>query len=536
MTSSALSSLPDELLEAIVVHLSPNDSLAFGSTCRRCNKITYEPLVWRRHCLREWRYWESYHELADRLASPPARTKWHQLYKDRKKTDSMAVATFEAMLKTQLFRFQRMEELSAIGYDVKDLMMRLRDHTPDHVDDVLARRFHANAVIGLIHRSTAVVEWTRLQKNQSVSLEDVLGAFDLFILGGKPGDLSDVSRELDRIAQSIRAQDFDFDALTTRERALRIARYLRSEQLVGNPDENDYHALRNNFISIALFDNVHTSLPLQSVAIYCTVARRLGVNAKPSNYPYHAHAVVEAPNHLTLDGRPRTDEQQQQDPPEHMHLDPWRSSDEVPLSQLVLRLTQMGAPVAQHALLLGPASDLESSLRTARNIMNSVQESRDRRGGANPPPAFPDIESAWYSMLWAMVILGDSSPESSAHRRRSCMPYLLEHHQAHFPEDIGLVEHVMAPMFQGWREHRVILQLIHSARKSDRNRKAPSPRDQHATHVTHRVGQHFRHKRYGYAGFIIGWDLKCGAETRWIQQMRVDELPRGRHQPFYNVV
>ena len=54
--------------------------------------------------------------------------------------------------------------------------------------------------------------------------------------------------------------------------------------------------------------------------------------------------------------------------------------------------------------------------------------------------------------------------------------------------------------------------------------------------VAAKIGTHFKHKRYGYTGVVVGWDVKCGAEPRWIEQMHVDDLPRGREQPFYNVV
>lgn len=537
MDVSAFRNLPDELLEAIVFHLPPVDTLAFGATSKRHNKITYEPLVWRRHCQQGWRYWAAARNMEEKVKSPPAQVKWQYLFSERTRIDREALERFNALLQTQQYRLQKMEEIAAMGYDVKDLMLRMRDQTPDEAEDVLARRYHANAILGQLHRATAIEKWTRLQKQQMVSLEEVLGAYDLFVLTGRRGDLSDISRELDRLAECIRARDPEFDDLTIRTKAIRVAKYLRSEQLVGNPNSEDYHALRNNFISMALFDDVHTSLPLQSVAIYCAVARRLGVNAKPSNYPAHVHAVIEAPSDVTLDGRSKAPQQGAESPePEIMHMDPWWSDEEVPRQQLTLRLSQMGAPVAQHAYHLGATSTHEIAVRTGRNIMNSVQEARDRQRGTTSRSAVPDIESAWYSMLWSMIILGDSSPASTLHRRRQCLPYLIEHYQSHFPEDIGLIENTIAPMFVGEREHHVLMHLIDTARASDRNKKAPSPRGENTKRVSFRIGQHFQHKRYGYEGVIIGWDLRCGAEDRWIMQMRVDDLPRGREQPFYNVV
>lgn len=536
MDESPLRDLPDELLEAIVFYLPPDATLAFGGTCRRSNKVAYEHLVWRRHCMQTWRYWEAKHDLQEILQQPPARTKWRHLYNERRRTDKQAMEIFEELLKTQQKRIERMEEISKMGYDVKDLLMRVRDGTPDDAEDVLARRYWAGAILAQIHRTTAVEKWSRVHKRQMVRLEEVLGSYDLFVLAGRKGDLHDIDAEFDRIARAIRERDPEFEDLTIRQKAVQIARWLRSEELVGNPDEDNYHALRNNFISIALFDEVHTSLPLQSVSIYCAVARRLGVNAKPSNYPHHVHAVIEAPPDTTLDGKPRTSAHSEEI--ETMHVDPWRSADEVPRDQLTLRLSQMGAPTATHGHHLGATSTLEIALRTGRNIMNSVQEARERAvGGMHRQPSFPDIEAAWYAMLWSMLILGDGNGPASLHRRRQCLPYLAEHFQSHFPEDLSLVESMILPMFHGEREHHVLTSLVNTLRAADRNAKAPCPRSKSAEqNVLNRVGQVFQHKRYGYEAFIIGWDYKCSADDNWIERMRVDQLPNGREQPFYNVV
>ena len=535
MDESQLRLLPDELLEAIVFHLPPEATLAFGLTCRRINKIGYEHLIWRRHCVQGWRHWETKHEFQEKLRLPPAQSKWRQLYNERRKIDNVALETFNEMLKTQQCRVQKIERISEEGYDVKDLLLHLKDRTPDDAKDVLARRYFADAILGQIHRKTALEKWERLEKRQMVRLEEVLGAYDLFVLDGRRGDLTDLDEEFDRIANAIRARDPDFDDLSVRRKAVQIAKFLRSEDLVGNPSVDDYHALRNNFISIALFDEPHTSLPLQSVVIYCAVARRLGVNAKPSNYPHHVHAVIEAPQDRTLDGKSKSPVPNAD--PEIMHMDPWRSSDEVPREQLSLRLTQMGVPSIQQALHLGPTGTLEVALRTGRNIMTSVQEARDRQRGTTRRPAYPDIEAAWYSMIWSMMVLGESNAANTLHRRRQCLPYLAEHFQSHFPEDLGLVEKMVVPYFKHEREWQVLMHLISTQRAADSNAKAPNPRSTTTENkVQFKVGHHFQHKRYGYEGIIVGWDFKCSMDPRWIAQNRVDDLPRGREQPFYNIV
>ncbi|KAK4556424.1 hypothetical protein LTR86_006568 [Recurvomyces mirabilis] len=556
MSLPPFTNLPEELLEIIVTYLPPLDTVAFGRTCRRNNKTTYEPLIWRSHCIREFRYWQPSHDIEDRLEQPPAQTKWRALFVERKKRDKEAQQLFEALLKTQQHRIYRMEKVAKHGYDVKDFLLRERDHTPDDAEDVLARRYYADAVLGQIHRATALEKWMKLQKQQMVRLEEVLGAYDLFVLAGKKGDLSDIDRELNRVADAIKSQDLHFGTWTIRDKAIAVARWLREHNLVGNPGEEDYHALRNNFISIALFDPPHTSLPLQSVAIYCAICRRLGIDARPSNYPHHVHAVIQTPLDTTLDGGPRsaTRELDYDNPADIMHMDPWRSETELPREALSTRLLQMGAPRAQHSYHLGPSSTLEIALRTGRNIMNSVQQARDlqRQAGGDDEsgegPSYPDIDAAWYSMLWSMFVLGDTNAATTLHRRRQCLPYLIEHYQAHFPEDLGLIETLVIPMLENEREHHVLLHLVTTARTGDANArpisKRPS-RDQLRAGlfpipgtggVGCKIGTVFRHRRYGYEGVVVGWDTKCSAEPRWIEQMGVDRLPRGREQPFYNVV
>lgn len=527
--------LPDELLESIVEYLPPTATLAFGTTARRSNKIVHEPLVWRRHCVETWKYWEAHHEIPEKLHSPPAQTKWRLLYNERARIDREASALFDQALLTQQHRYARMAEIAGHGYDVKDLMLRLRNDTPNHADDVLARRYYANAVLGQIHRATALEKWTRLQHRQMVRLEEVLGAYDLFVLSGQNGDLSDIDKELDRLAEQVREHnaDRDFDNLSVRRKAGLVAEYLRGVGLLANSSPENYHALRNNFLSMALFGKQRTCLPLQAVAIYCAVARRLGIIAKASNYPQHVHAVIEAPSGMTLDGKHIMVLQGAE--PELMHMDPWRSHEEVPGEQLRLRLLQMGAPAHQHAQHLAATTSLDLCLRTGRNIMASVQEARERHRDSDNLSG-PDIEAAWYSMLWSMMILGDNTNASTLHRRRQCLPYLVEHFQALFPEDINLVEKYLPAMFEGEREHTILVHLINERRTDDRYKKAPTPRTPECQNVKHRIGTHFRHKRYDYEGVIVGWDRRCSAEQRWIEQMRVDELPRGREQPFYNIV
>ncbi|KAI1079795.1 Hemimethylated DNA-binding protein YccV like-domain-containing protein [Whalleya microplaca] len=525
--SSSLLRLPDELLAAIASYLTTSDLAAFGRACKLTYKISCEPLLWREPCVRTWRYWEQASELAEHLKLPPSQFEWRQLYIQRAQTDRQALKLFNEMLSTQQNRLARIQEITAHGYNVKDLLLKLKNGTPDSAEDVLARRYYAKSILGLMHRAMALEKWAGLQHEQPVKLEEAIGAYDLFVLSGERGDLTDIANELDRIAKCIKDEavdgDAEFDQLTTRQKAVRIARYLRSAKLVGNPNQDDYHALRNNFISMALFNDVHTSLPLQSVVIYCAVAQRLGVDASPSIYPAHVHAVIQGPQNLTLDGEPC-------DTVERMYMDPWRMDNEVPEDQLRAYLSQICLPLSQHDRYLGATSTLDMAFRTGRNIVVSVEDVRRRHQRTGIPIAGPDIEAASYSTIWTTFLLGDSRL-----LQRYCLHPLIERFQVHFPEDLSLIETIL-PIFEGEHEHQMLVELIQAARTNDSNGKTPSPRDDQAAGVQYRVGQHSQHMRYGYYGFIIGWDSRCRASPNWIEQMRVDDLSRGREQPFYHVI
>lgn len=566
--------LPDELLLAVCQLLPPPATAAVAQTNKRFHGIVADALHWRRRCLETWRYWASDHDLPALTAAPPLCVAWRALHKTRCETDERAQALFETLVATLRGRLHRIEEVAAFAYDAKDLLLRAHDATPDDAEDALARRFFADAVLGRIHRAEAINIWTRLQRDGNrVPLEQALGAYDLFLLSARHGDLADISRELDRLAQAVKgANVYIWASRSTRQKAVAVAEYLRARRLVGNPDSDEYHNLRNSFLSLALFRAPHTSLPLQSVAIYCAVAQRLGVDAQPSNYPQHVHAVVRAPAGLTLDGEAATAKTAAAaaaaaQPERVMYMDPWNTADEVPAARLDDTLRLMGVPPHQIPGLMAETSTLEIARRTGRNIMHSVQLAVGRRapppsqrsaGAAPPAAAEVDYEAAIYAFMWKMMLLGDAAAGFSGEalaRGREVGPSLLQQMQVHFPEDLGLVERTLLPLSSGSdsspsEDHAnatnhddaeepltSMAQALARIRAKDLAPILPRPRDEQTrTAVRYHVGDTLVHAQYGYQGFVTGWDPRCTMPDEWIETMRVDELPRGRDQPFYHVV
>lgn len=532
--------LPDEILGAIVCHVTTAaDTAAFGLACRRTRKVVCASPVWRKHCITTWRHWGPQHELSTKLDQPPLQTDWWRLFLQRVDDDLEAALIFTDLVSTQHKRLQRMHEIADKGFDVQDLLLNLRDRTSDQAEDVLARRWYADAILRMMHRSRAIKVWRSFHLGDETTTEEALCAFDMFVLGNSLGDFSVVETRLDSIAQSIRDEHADFHDKTVRQKALLIAGFLWSEGLVGMPallpDEANYHALRNNFITMALLSPTHASLPLQSVAIYCAVARRCGVIAAPSNFPRHVHAVVQAPPDQTLDGQLKSTDSD----PEYLHIDTWQQPHELHEDQLRLRLFQTGISAHDHNRQLAPADGRDTLIRASRNILVSVNNARLHHEGGDGPsseqPSAPDPATAQYGAFWAMSLLVDNNG-TLAPQRREFLQVLLQQFHNQYPEDFAAVRNYVLPMLEGSPEHFRMADFINGIVTDDSNPIEKKLRQTQGAKAQYRIGHYFEHRVYSYRGFIVGWDAKCEAGPGWIERMQVDNLSRGRDQPFYNIV
>ena len=305
-----------------------------------------------------------------------------------------------------------------------------------------------------------------------------------------------------------------------------------------------YYDLQNNFIGFALHHEDHASLPLISAAIYCCLARRLGVDASPCALPFHVFVIVKAPEGFDVDGNLVTSDR----PADPIFMDPFETEQEVPVSTLVSRLQLVGTPSSQYDAFLEPTPVSELVIRTGRNILSSVQESHRRaasRQNGRTDMLFiqscPDLEGAFYGALWASLLLGlpasGDGPIFATIRRRTYLPPFVEHFETHFPVDVGLIEDYIVPMFQDSPEFAQLRESVRVMRSVDSMPKQVKRRTKEISRrVQYSVGQVFQHKRYNYLAVITGWDTECGAGAHWIAQMRVHELSRGPGQSFYHAL
>ncbi|KAK7529951.1 Hemimethylated DNA-binding protein YccV like-domain-containing protein [Phyllosticta citribraziliensis] len=587
---ASLQALPDEILTNILFYLDPDSLNAVQPASRRLQSVAGQEILWRHNCRIHFRHWNPKHNYTALLQRPVAQVPWRQLFVQRKRIEVKARRLVDELVATHKQRGAHIEWLAEQGYDVKDELLRQKS-VDEEQEDVLARRYWANAALTAIHRSMAMEEWARLRRGEPTSLERVLGAYDLFVIDSAEGigDLDDISARLDDLAARFKSQHPEYLEFSLRERALCLVEFLRVAGFTGVPPER-YGRIEQNFIGLALAGDNHEALPLVTVAIFCCVAERLGINAQPCGYPMHIYAIVKAPPGEPLDGPDASSTSNlYPEDSDTMYLDPFRSEQEVPRSRLESQLMSWGASPQNFPMFLSSASVTEMVIRSARNMRRAVEvggeaEPQQPPGAARLAHSHLDLNAALHAAMWAWAYLerGDNASvtvpgaaDIVTHRRRILMTKVIQLILEHVPWETFLAERYMGPLFCDLPESHDFARVIGEQYVADRMAMAPKLRrsrrrpsqinsnntsntsntpgmstntdqtDIHSTNqshgtwasaVRHTIGTPFRHARYSYYGVIIGWDPSCSAAEEWVVTMDVDRLPHGRAQPFYNVL
>ncbi|KAG8426501.1 hypothetical protein J3459_008068 [Metarhizium acridum] len=522
----SLDRVPDEIIQHLLHYVSPEDTLqCFQLLCHRSYRLANEGLLWRYHCWSTFRYWHPDHGFGQKLRAAVASVDWKHLFLLRTRRNRTVSQLLDTILKTKVGRLKRIERICRLGYDAKDFLL-VQCHAPESAPDVLARRYFSNAILDSIHRSIAIEEWHRLGLDRdsppaqvaAQRLERALGAFDMFVLHDQPGDLDDISQMLDHLVIQFRATCANLAELTTRETALALNRWMRANNLTGlqNPERN-YRNLRNCLIGQALRHEDHESIPLISSALFCCLAGRLGLNAQCCAFPSHVHAIVFAQPGQTLDGDVVDSCREQL---ERMYLDPYGLDSEVPASDLQNLLAHYGWQTSTDAFL-APVPPISMVLRTAQNIKATFARILELQEDAHPELSqllrgnnAMNVDASLYSAMWASLMLTPPNTFEWDDRLAS----FLRRFAGSWPEDAWLVEKYLSPMYNSftplrdgfarhinrglgdswdhWRLVRDKDDLIPpvSRRDSDGNQSVPF-----------KIGQVFRHRRYGWIGVITGW-------------------------------
>jgi len=202
-------------------------------------------------------------------------------------------------------------------------------------------------------------------------------------------------------------------------------------------------------------------------------------------------------------------------------------------------ITFLGSQADDSSLIaryISPSSTAELVTRMAQNIIATLQLTEAELLQNNH--GYPHVceHSALYAALTAMVIMG------ATRVTRHVVEHMMRRVPADFPMDVRFLEEEMVPRISDEKQRKMLENVCAALRAEDAETKPVFRRDTDENKaVMHRVGTIFEHAKYHYEGVIFGWNSTCNPieGEAWIQAMDIDNkevLPKGRKQPFYNVL
>ncbi|KAG8996107.1 hypothetical protein FRB90_012827 [Tulasnella sp. 427] len=393
-------SLPSEIYQCIL------DSLPFDNpdriqlllTCRlvcsHLQAIAELPFLWKGKYNQRWTYHDPARE-AERIAD--CKDDWFKRYLRRSHSDYESydiLVQIATQRKGRQANAQRIHR--AYRKDAWDILERYTNlDPPEYADEDsiwLSLSFWAGEMLRAMHRAASLERLYRMRNGQNMELEEGLSTLDGFF--GVPYEK--LARSLDLMATRCKDSLPTGTENDTRAMCLAILAWMR-DQHFGPAEGERYLALQNNFMHKVL--ESRTSLPLTLVAIFVSIARRLGLDAHPVNFPAHVHACVRVKEHIPEDGEEQ----------EHLSIDVFHSATQPILTAADLDpiLHAMGTTVEQHPELLAPASTATMVTRAARNIANSL-----RQGAMTAMPDTPwrywTVVTSCYAMVTTITFLSEA--------------------------------------------------------------------------------------------------------------------------------
>ncbi|VBB81378.1 Putative protein of unknown function [Podospora comata] len=527
-----LSDFPDEIIRHVLHFVSAEDNLRnFQLASRRLHNIANEPLLWRTYCLRCFHFWDARHNLEKKLKARASSVGWKDLWLKRRRTNFRVERWLDGIVRTTRGQARRVAAICELGLDVKDYLLDQR-YIDDSDEYVLAKKYWAQATLDSLHRGLAVEVWFSYQGrlNSREHLDAALGAFDMFVLHDQDHDLNYIARTLDQYAIQYITEHPHSKRFNTRDKAINLMRWLRLKNYIGAEFPiSEYRNLQYCLIGHVLSEREHASLPLVAAAIFVCVAQRLGINAACLNFPGHAYVSVEPPAGEDLDGelvwsnkRPTA--------LHRMYIDPFTSDHEVPIEYLRAKLVEHGWESDDDSASFQPSPVPIIVQRMAKNLKASWAEvytlpENDPKiistGRLRTGVPLRNLNTAKYAAMWADLMTKDPA----TFRWSDSLSRLLAECSQHWSEDLWILEKYLSPVYEaydsflkrqamamddrvGWQHVPDIIRMMNNLdnRGSTACHRRYTEDIQRSVH--YKIGQVFRHKRYGYVGVINGWRSK----------------------------
>lgn len=136
---ATLSELPIEVLHQIISDVPPSSVPTVQTVSRKFNSLP-QPLLWRDHCLSQFKYWSPEHDIQRKFSGAVVETDWKKLFSDRYSIDRSIARDLDCILASQRNRIEKAERIMGHGYDAKDALLQ-HLNISDDAEDVLARRY-----------------------------------------------------------------------------------------------------------------------------------------------------------------------------------------------------------------------------------------------------------------------------------------------------------------------------------------------------------------------------------------------------------
>ncbi|XP_029916031.1 F-box only protein 21 isoform X2 [Myripristis murdjan] len=277
------------------------------------------------------------------------------------------------------------------------------------------------------------------------------------------------------------------------------------EQLQYKGNEFDYYNPLNSYIHQVLLR--HTGIPISLSILYMTLARKLGVQVEPVNFP----------NHFLLRWcqKPRGSE----DIYDFIYTDAFGKGKQLTAKECEYLIGHQVTADYYSAI-----STTEVLLRMVGNLLNI-----GKRGEGN--------EKSYQLLRDSLDLYLTINPDNVQYLLLQARLYF---HLGIWPEKVlDILQHIQA---LDPSQHGAVGYLVQHTLEHIQHKKLPVEpevkRQGAAEHleVQYSVGLIMKHKRSGYNCVIYGWDPKCTMSQEWITTMRVNQLSNGANQPFYNVL
>ncbi|KIK70699.1 hypothetical protein GYMLUDRAFT_32738 [Collybiopsis luxurians FD-317 M1] len=480
---------------------------------------TLVPTLWQSHY--QMRYIHA-NEASERQRKADTNGNWRSMYIARRIIDREVSAHLDSMVQHRIRRYEHAKSISRFLFDAWDVLeietgrvqygehLKIYDYGAIVGPSLLVTRaYWASAMLASIGRIHATELWGCLRLGStSIPFVQAFSATSCFF-GKHPSEMNSLLATLNTRCRDylvylnvpLTEGDSEYDL---KKLCVIICEFMTSAEGFGPADVHDFHNTGNLLPHLYLTLNKRT-IPLSLVHVFVSIARSLGIVASPVNFPIRVLVHIAVPN-------PEIDD---------FYVDVFGASTQPILSlrdDIPVLLARQGILPNSMIDYVSPSTSVPMLLRNGRNILSSLNIASSSTNLTRP--------SALLALIIFTVLTGAERFVGQLMARAEpldCATFISE---ALIPslEGEGRVAESLA-------EHcRQILEAEANAAKEIRLRSLEEKP------VQNFVGMIFKHKKYGYTAVITGWDPVCEASESWIREMKVNDLPRGREQPFYTVV